>query len=80
MNCKKTQGKGKIIINRTRCTGKKQEKKERGKRSHFSKAIQKDNQGSRITGPTSLTSRFTGGPAVTVPSAGRFCILLGDRA
>lgn len=56
------------------------QEKERGKECHFSKAIQKDNQGPGITVPTSLTCRYRGGPAVTVPSAGRFTVLLGDRA
>ena len=57
-------------------------KAEEGERKEvsFFKSHPKGNQESGITGPTSLTSRFTGRPAVTVSSAGRFCILLGDRA
>lgn len=64
------------------------DKHETGNRSHFSKDIKKDKQGSGITGPTSLTSTFIGGPVVTVPCAegsassfdtGRKCSLLEGR-
>lgn len=43
------------------------DKQETGNSSHFSKAMREDKQGSVITGPTSLPSRFTGGPVVTIP-------------
>lgn len=48
------------------------DKQETGNRSHFPKVIQKDKQGSVITGSTSLKSRLTAGPIVTVSFAGRF--------
>lgn len=57
-NCKMKAEKGMIIINRTRCTGKKQ-KKEKGNRSHFSKAIQRAtrNQGLQVPPPWQADSQ-----------------------